>query len=240
MKKYYFIHSAVLNALFKNLGVFVLVDKKYIASIIDHTMLKPEASKADIEKLCNEALKYGFASVCINPCYVKLASNLLLGSNVKVCTVVGFPLGANATETKVFEAKRAVEDGAKEVDMVINVGALKDKKYDYIEKEIGSIVDAVKDSAIVKVIIETCLLDDDEKIRACEIAKNAGASFVKTSTGFNKSGAKAEDVALMRKTVGESMGVKAAGGIRTYEDAAKMVEAGATRIGASASVKIVS
>lgn len=215
------------------------MDKKYIASIIDHTILKPEAGEADVERICSEAVKYGFASVCVNPCYVKMCSKLLSGSSVKVCTVIGFPLGANTTETKVFEATKAVEEGAHEVDMVINMGALKDKKYDYVLNDIKSVVEAVKDRAIVKVILETCLLDDDEKVKACEIAQKAGAAFVKTSTGFNKGGATAHDVALMRKTVGDSMGVKASGGVRTYDDAVKMIEAGASRIGASASVKII-
>lgn len=215
------------------------MDKKKIASMIDHTILKPEATSADVEKICAEAVKYGFASVCINPCHVKRAAELLKGSSVKTCTVIGFPLGANTTEVKVYEASKAVEDGADEVDMVINVGALKDKNYDYVYTDIKRLVDAVKGKALVKVILETCLLTDEEKVKACEIVKQAGADFVKTSTGFNKSGANAHDVELMRKTVGQDMGVKASGGVRTYEDAVNMINAGASRIGASASVKIV-
>lgn len=215
------------------------MDKKKIAAMIDHTALKPETTIEEIDKLCREAVQYGFASVCINPCYVMRASEILKGSNVKVCTVIGFPLGANTTETKVFEAVKAVDEGAGEVDMVINVGALKGKRYDTVHNDIKSVVDAVKDRAIVKVIIETCLLTDDEKVKVCEIAKDAGAHFVKTSTGFNKSGATAHDIELMRKTVGEAMGVKASGGVRTYEDAVNMINAGASRIGASSSIKIV-
>lgn len=216
-----------------------MMDKKKIASIIDHTLLKPEAGVHDIEKLCNEALQYGFASVCINPCFVGKAAGLLDGSSVKVCTVIGFPLGANTTDVKTFEAKLAVEDGAQEVDMVINVGALKDQRYEYVYQDIKSVVESVKGKAIVKVILETCLLNDEQKIKACELAKKAGANFVKTSTGFNKGGATVHDVELMRKTVGSSMGVKASGGVRTYEDAVNMINAGASRIGASASVSIV-
>lgn len=215
------------------------MDKKKIASMIDHTLLKPEATSGDIERLCAEAVKYGFASVCINPCHVKKAQELLKCSSVKTCTVIGFPLGANTTEVKVFEAVKAVEDGADEVDMVINVGALKEKDYDYVYNDIKRLVDAVSNKALVKVILETCLLTDEEKIKACEIAKRAGADFVKTSTGFNKGGATVHDVELMRKTVGQDMGVKASGGVRTYEAAVNMINAGATRIGASASVKIV-
>lgn len=215
------------------------MDKKQIASIIDHTLLKPEATEPDVEKLCREAVKYGFASVCINPCFVRKASELLSGSDVKVCTVIGFPLGANTTAVKAFEAGKAVEEGAREVDMVINVGALKGKNYEYVYEDIKAVVEAAGHKAMVKVILETCLLSDEEKVKACEIAKSAGASFVKTSTGFNKGGATVHDVELMRKTVGSSMGVKASGGVRTYEDAVNMINAGASRIGASASVSIV-
>lgn len=215
------------------------MDKKTIASMIDHTILKPEAAKEEVEKLCKEALEFGFASVCVNPYYVKLVAQLLKGSKVKTCAVVGFPLGANTWKVKAFEAKKAVEDGASEVDMVINVGALKNGDYDVVLEDIKAVVDSVKDQAIVKVILETCLLTDDEKIKACQLAKDAGAHFVKTSTGFSKGGATVHDVELMRKTVGPNMGVKASGGVRTYEDAVAMIEAGANRIGASSSVKIV-
>lgn len=212
--------------------------KDELAKMIDHTILKPEAGEEEVKKICEEAAKYGFASVCINPCNVDLASKLLKGSSVKVCTVIGFPLGANTSTVKAFEAKEAVENGAHEVDMVINIGRLKDKDYDYVKKDIKAVVESVSKKALVKVIIETCLLTDDEKVIACKLAKEAGADFVKTSTGFSKSGAKAEDIKLMRETVGKEMGVKASGGVRTYADAVKMVEAGATRIGASASIAI--
>lgn len=215
------------------------MDRTKLASMIDHTVLKPEATRGEVEKLCREAVEYGFASVCINPYYVKMAAGLVSGSSVKVCTVIGFPLGANTTEVKTFEAVKAVEEGATEVDMVINVGALKDKDYEVVYNDIKSIVDSVKGKAIVKVILETCLLTDEEKIKACELCKEAGADFVKTSTGFSKGGATTQDIELMRKAVGPDMGVKASGGVRTYEDAAAMVEAGASRIGASASIKIV-
>lgn len=212
--------------------------KDELAKMIDHTILKPEAGEEEVKKICEEAVKYGFASVCINPCNVDLASKLLKGSSVKVCTVIGFPLGANTSVVKAFEAKEAVENGAHEVDMVINIGRLKDKNYDYVKKDIKAVVESVSKKALVKVIIETCLLTDEEKVIACKLAKEAGADFVKTSTGFSKSGAKAEDIKLMRETVGKEMGVKASGGVRTYADAVKMVEAGATRIGASASIAI--
>jgi deoxyribose-phosphate aldolase len=216
-----------------------MVDKKYLASIIDHTVLKADALPEEIIKICQEAAEYKFASVCINPCYVKLAASQLAHSEVKVCTVIGFPLGANSSLVKAFEAITAIEEGATEVDMVINIGMLKAGKYDYIKQDIEAVVNAAKGKALVKVIIETCLLTDEEKIKVCEIAKEAGTDFVKTSTGFSKWGAKAEDIKLMRDTVGPNIGVKASGGVREYEDAAKMVEAGATRIGASASIKII-
>jgi len=212
-----------------------------IARYIDHTLLKPEASVDDIKKLCQEALEYHFAAVCVNPSYVKLASQLTRGSDVAVCTVVGFPLGAHVPEIKALEARRAIREGAKEIDMVINIGALKSHDDELVFRDIRAVVDACVDgSAICKVIIEAALLTDDEKIRACELSKKARANYVKTSTGFGPGGATAHDVALMSKVVsGTAMGVKAAGGIRTWEDAQKMIQAGATRIGASAGVKIV-
>lgn len=212
-----------------------------IARFIDHTLLKPEATAKEIEKLCQEAVEHAFASVCINPTYVQLAKNLTKGSEVKVCTVVGFPLGAHVPEIKAMETRRAIREGAKEIDMVINIGALKSENYDLVLRDIRSVVEACVDgSAICKVIIEAALLTDDEKIKACELSKKARAHYVKTSTGFGPGGATAHDVALMSKVVsGTSMGVKAAGGIRSMEDAQKMIEAGATRIGASAGVKIV-
>ncbi|MDY5277823.1 MAG: deoxyribose-phosphate aldolase, partial [Erysipelotrichaceae bacterium] len=187
---------------------------------IDHTLLKAEATKEQITKLCEEARQYDFASVCVNTCYVPLAKQLLAGSDVKVCCVVGFPLGAMDTVSKAFEAKTAVENGAQEVDMVINIGALKDKDYDYVTKDIAAVVEASK-PAIVKVIIEACLLTDEEKVEACKCSMNAKAEFVKTSTGFSTHGATPEDVALMKKTVGDVCKVKAAGGVRSYDDAMK-------------------
>lgn len=206
---------------------------------IDHTALKPNTNKESILKLIAEAKTYDFASVCVNPCWVELAHQELKNTDVKVCTVIGFPLGANTTEVKVFETKDAIEKGAQEIDMVINIAMLKDKEYDYVENEIHQIVEAAKDKAIVKVIIETCLLTDEEKIKACELSQKAGADFVKTSTGFSTGGATVHDIALMRKTVGAEMGVKASGGVHTHEEALAMVEAGATRIGASAGVKLL-
>ena len=205
---------------------------------IDHTLLKADATKEQITKLCNEAKEHDFASVCVNTCYVPLCADLLKGSDVKVCCVVGFPLGAMDSASKAFEAKTAVSNGAGEVDMVINIGALKDKDYDYVTKDIEAVVNAAKPS-IVKVIIETCLLTDEEKVEACKCAMKANAEFVKTSTGFSTSGATVEDVTLMRKTVGTVCKVKAAGGIRSYEDAIKMIDAGADRLGCSAGIKIV-
>ena len=214
------------------------MDKQQLAKMIDHTILKPEADKASIEKLCKEALEYNFASVCINPTNVELAAKLLKGSEVKVCTVIGFPLGANTMEVKAFETKDAIAKGADEVDMVINIGRLKDKDYEYVEKDIKAVVDAADKKALTKVIIETCLLTEEEKVKACELAKKAGADFVKTSTGFSTGGATASDIKLMRETVGPDMGVKASGGVRSREDAELMIENGATRIGASASIAI--
>lgn len=210
-----------------------------INKLIDHTALKPNTNKESILKLIAEAKTYDFASVCVNPCWVALAHQELKNTDVKVCTVIGFPLGANTTEVKVFETKDAIEKGAQEIDMVINIAMLKDKEYDYVENEIHQIVEAAKDKAIVKVIIETCLLTDEEKIKACELSQKAGADFVKTSTGFSTGGATVHDIALMRKTVGAEMGVKASGGVHTHEEALAMVEAGTTRIGASAGVKLL-
>lgn len=210
-----------------------------INKLIDHTALKPNTNKKSILKLIAEAKTYDFASVCVNPCWVALAHQELKNTDVKVCTVIGFPLGANTTEVKVFETKDAIEKGAQEIDMVINIAMLKDKEYDYVENEIHQIVEAAKDKAIVKVIIETCLLTDEEKIKACELSQKAGADFVKTSTGFSTGGATVHDVALMRKTVGTDMGVKASGGVHTHEEALAMIEAGANRIGASAGVKLL-
>lgn len=210
-----------------------------IASKIDHTLLKPEATLDMIEKLCNEALEFSFAAVCVNPYYVKKAKDLLKGSNVKVATVIGFPLGANIKEVKAFEAKKAIEDGADEIDMVINIGALKNKDYKAVKSDIEAVVEAVKGKAIVKVIIETCLLTEEEKTKACELSKEAGADFVKTSTGFSTGGATVEDVKLMKRIIGDTMKIKASGGIRDFETAKAMIEAGASRIGASSSVNIV-
>ena len=218
-------------------------DKLYdesVAKMIDHTLLKPEATSSEIEKLCEEARTYGFASVCVNPCYVKLCCDLLRGSPVKVCTVIGFPLGSTTTEIKRTEAEQALSNGAQEVDMVINVGMLKHGNYQYVFDDINQVVLAAKKhNALCKVIIETALLTDEEKVKACLISKEAKADFVKTSTGFSKGGATAGDVALMKYVVGSTVGVKASGGIRTAEDAKLMIESGADRIGASASVKIV-
>ncbi|MEH7505480.1 deoxyribose-phosphate aldolase [Neobacillus drentensis] len=210
-----------------------------IAAMIDHTLLKPEATRQQIESLCQEAKEYKFASVCVNPTWVSTAKELLQGSGVMVCTVIGFPLGATTPETKAFETKNAIENGAEEVDMVINIGALKDHNDELVEKDIRAVVEAAKGKAHTKVIIETSLLTKEEKIRACELSVKAGADFVKTSTGFSTGGATAEDIALMRKTVGPELGVKASGGVRSTEDVQKMIEAGATRIGASSSIAIV-
>lgn len=210
-----------------------------INKLIDHTALKPNTTKDEILKLLDEAKTYDFASVCVNPCWIELAHQKLKHTDVKVCTVIGFPLGANTTEVKVFETKDAIEKGAQEIDMVINIAMLKDKEYDYVENEIHQIVEVAKDKALVKVIIEACLLTDEEKIKACELSQKAGADFVKTSTGFSTGGATVHDVALMRKTVGTDMGVKASGGVHTHEEALAMIEAGANRIGASAGVKLL-
>ncbi len=210
-----------------------------IGSMIDHTALKPETTQAQIETLCAEAKEYKFASVCVNPTWVETAAALLKGTDVKVCTVIGFPLGATTVETKAFETKDAIAKGATEVDMVINIGALKDKNDELVERDIRAVVDAAKGKALTKVIIEASLLTEEEKVRACELSVKAGADFVKTSTGFSTGGATAEDIALMRKTVGPDLGVKASGGVRDRAGALAMVEAGATRIGASAGISIV-
>ncbi|WP_169908038.1 deoxyribose-phosphate aldolase [Priestia abyssalis] len=210
-----------------------------VAKMIDHTALKADTKKEQIVVLCQEAKEYGFASVCVNPTWIELAAELLNGSDVKVCTVIGFPLGANTPETKAFETKDAIEKGATEVDMVINIGALKDKNDELVERDIRAVVEAAKGKALTKVIIETCLLTEEEKVRACELAVKAGTDYVKTSTGFSTGGATVEDIALMRKTVGPEIGVKASGGVRDVQGAKDMIEAGATRIGASSGVSIV-
>lgn len=216
-----------------------MITRKSIAAMIDHTLLKQNATEEQIDKLCAEAREYSFASVCVNPGYVPQCAKALAGSAVKVCTVIGFPLGATTSESKAFEAKDAVAKGAQEVDMVVNVGKIKSGAWDFVEADIKAVVDAVKGQALVKVIIETCLLTDEEKVRVCQVAKAVGADFVKTSTGFSTGGATAADIALMRKTVGPEMGVKASGGIHNAQEALAMVEAGATRIGASAGIAIV-
>lgn len=203
-----------------------------ISNMIDHTLLKASATREDIKRICAEAREYGFASVCVNSCYAKLVSGELDGCGIKTCCVVGFPLGAMSTRAKAYEAECAVADGAGEIDMVINVGALKEGNNAYVEDDIHAVVEAAK-PAIVKVIIETCLLTDEEKERACRISEKAGAAFVKTSTGFSTGGANAHDVALMRRTVGDRLGVKASGGIHTPEQAEELIRAGADRIGAS-------
>lgn len=215
------------------------MNKNELSKFIDHTVLKAETSEKAVEKVCKEALEYKFASVCINPCNVKLASKLLEGSEVKVCTVIGFPLGANTSKVKAFETENAIENGAHEVDMVINIGKLKDKDYNYVREDIKAVVNAAKGKALTKVIIETCLLTDEEKVKACELAKEAGADFVKTSTGFSTGGATPADIKLMRETVGPDMGVKASGGVRNIDDAEAVIKNGATRIGASSSIDIV-
>lgn len=207
------------------------------AKLFDHTILKADATKEAVKKVCDEARKYGFMSVCVNSYYTAYAAQQLQGTDVKVCTVVGFPLGQMTSRAKAAEASFAVEDGAEEIDMVINVGALKDKLYDVVLADIQEVKKACG-SALLKVIIETCLLNNEEKVKACELAKEAGADFVKTSTGFSTAGAKAEDVALMRRTVGEAMGVKASGGIRDKETAKEMIKAGADRLGTSATTAI--
>jgi deoxyribose-phosphate aldolase len=211
-----------------------------IAALIDHTLLKPEATEADIRKVCSEARQYGFATVCVNPYWVRLVAGELAGSRVKVCAVVGFPLGANATEIKVAETAGVIRAGAQEIDMVLNVGELRGGNYEAVRDDIVAVVEtAHANGAIVKVILETALLNSEQKVKACLLAKEAHADLVKTSTGFGPGGATTEDVALMRRTVGPAMGVKASGGVRTLEDLRKMVAAGASRVGASSSVKII-
>lgn len=209
------------------------------SKMIDHTILKPDASKEEVKKLCMEAMEYGFCSVCVNSSFVYYCAQLLKDSDVKVCTVVGFPLGAMSTDGKTAETLCAVSDGAQEIDMVVHIGMVKSREWDYVKQDIASVVEAAGESAIVKVIIETSLLTDDEKVRVCRIAKEAGADFVKTSTGFSGGGATVQDVALMRRAVGPVMGVKASGGIRTLEKARKLVEAGADRLGTSSGVSII-
>ena len=208
------------------------------AAMIDHTLLKADATRDQITKLCEEAKQYGFASVCVNPTWVKYAAELLEGAESVVCTVIGFPLGANTPAVKAFETKDAIANGAGEIDMVINIGAMKNGEFDLVREDIKAVVDAAN-GTLVKVIIETSLLTDEEKVKACELAALAGADFVKTSTGFSTGGATAEDIALMRKTVGPEIGVKASGGVRSLEDMKLMVENGATRIGASSGVAIM-
>ena len=211
-----------------------------IASLIDHTLLRPEATQDQIAQLCEEAREYGFAAVCVNPTNVKLATRLLKSSPVAVCTVVGFPLGATLPEVKAYEAQQALSYGATEIDMVINIGALKSEDYELVEQDIAAVARTCHDNgAICKVIIEAALLTEEEKVMVCQLAKKAGADYVKTSTGFGPGGATMEDVALMRRVVGPSMGIKAAGGVRTLETVREMIEAGATRIGTSSGVKIV-
>jgi deoxyribose-phosphate aldolase len=221
--------------------VALAIEPDALAKMIDHTLLKPEATRADVEKLCDEAKAFGFYSVCVNPTYVRQAKTLLRGTPVKVCCVVGFPLGAQPPESKALEARRAIREGAGEIDMVINIGALKSRDDALVLRDIHVVVEACKDGrALSKVIFETALLTDDEKVRACELSMKAGADYVKTSTGFSSGGATVDDIRLMAKTVApKKLGIKASGGIRTYDDAVKMIAAGATRIGASASVKMM-
>lgn len=221
-------------------GIGQALPDKALAAMIDHTLLKPDATLDEIKTLCAEAKQYSFASVCVNPSHVKYCSQYLKGTPVKVCTVIGFPLGATTSEVKRFEAEQALSNGAQEIDMVLNIGALKQGNYDEVFDDVNQVVLAAKKhGAVCKVILETALLTDEEKVKACLICKHAGADFVKTSTGFSKGGATTGDVALMRYVVGSAVGVKASGGIRTLEDAEAMIQSGADRIGASASVKIV-
>jgi deoxyribose-phosphate aldolase len=218
----------------------ILSEARSLAAVIDHTLLKPDAMAEHITRVCEEAAEFGFAAVCVNPCWVTLAANLLAGSGARVCTVVGFPLGANTTRTKVYEAGIAGEQGAIEIDMVLNIGALRDGAHHFVHKDISDVAEVVRgNGGLLKVILETSLLNDQQKVRACRLAVDAGADFVKTSTGFSGGGATAADIRLMRQTVGDRAGVKASGGIRTLASAREMLAAGATRIGSSAGVNIV-
>lgn len=210
-----------------------------LAKYIDHTLLKPESTRADIARVCEEAKHYNTASVCVNPCWIGFVAEQLKGTDIKPCCVIGFPLGATLPEVKAYETAAAIRDGAKEVDMVINVGALRGAEFETVYEDIKAVVDAAAGKALVKVIIETCLLTDEQKVIACKLAKHAGADYVKTSTGFSTGGAKVEDIRLMRETVGPEMGVKASGGVRTKADAEAMIAAGASRIGASSSKNII-
>lgn len=210
-----------------------------LAKYVDHTLLKPDATREQIKTLCEEAAEYDFASVCVNPFWVSYAAEILADAKAKVCTVIGFPLGANTTETKVFETTNAIENGAEEIDMVINIGALKNKEYDIVEQDIAAVVKASHPKAIVKVIIETCLLTDEEIIKACELSVAANADFVKTSTGFSTGGATPKDVKLMKDTVKDNAFVKASGGVRSKEDAFTMIEMGADRLGTSSGILLV-
>jgi deoxyribose-phosphate aldolase len=235
-----FIESLVSNGVCRistQLGIGEVEAK--IGHMIDHTLLKPEATEDQVRQLCQEAASYCFASVCINPVWIELCAKLLRRSGVKVCTVIGFPLGADTSETKAYETRDAIGKGANEVDMVVNVGLIKSREYKRVKDDIRAVVRATRPNILVKVILETCLLTDEEKVKACELAVEAGADFVKTSTGFSTGGATVEDIALMRKVVGPEIGVKASGGVRSFEDAEAMVKAGATRLGASAGLKIV-
>ena len=218
-----------------------MVTKEQLAKLIDHTLLKPNATQDEIKRLCEEAMKHSFWSVCVNPTYVSLATDILGGTEVKVCSVVGFPLGANTPEIKALEAEKATKDGASEIDMVINIGALKSRDYEIVKRDIREVVEHAKarKDIVVKVIIETGLLTEEEKVIASRLVKESGADFVKTSTGFNAPGANVHDVKLIRETVGPDFGLKASGGIRTYRDAVKLIEAGANRIGTSSGIAIV-
>lgn len=217
----------------------MMITPQDIARMIDHTLLKPDATEDGIRKICQEAKENHFASVCVNPCYVPLCAAELKGSDVNVCTVIGFPLGANSSATKAFETRDAIENGAQEVDMVVNIGKIKSKQWVDVSRDIEAVVQAAKGKALTKVILETCLLSDAEKTKVSEICKQAGADFVKTSTGFSTGGATVEDIALMRKVVGPDMGVKASGGVRDAKTAKAMIEAGATRLGTSSGIAII-
>lgn len=219
-----------------------MITKEQLARKIDYTLLKPNATQDDITRLCQEAMKYGFWSVCVNPVYVSLAADVLTGTDVRVCSVVGFPLGVNVSEVKAIEAEKAISNGASEIDMVMNIGALKSHNYELVKRDIRKVVEharAIRKNIVIKVIIETGLLTEDEKVLACRFVKDEGADFVKTSTGFSSSGATIHDVKLLRNTVGPNFGVKASGGIRTYHYAIELVEAGANRIGTSSGVVII-